>query len=297
MVTVERGRNLRSPDLGLPGHVGCRVYWDPTRYLPEKKRKTVVDIDMATGARHEIGMTKFVYKTSPDWPGVVESEAAKRLKQLLPSAADGSFFGDSTSREESKGVELPILQPIKADDENGIKLQSWSKSPAAVVFEVKFQDTISLLPGSEYSLGEVAIPFSELSETSEISGWFEVLEVGTTRVVARGSDEAQGSFGGGHEEDDAPQIFLRVKWTPPERHDATETEREASIVIQEEMIRSAILSKERKLGLVGTSLGAFNTVRGLSDNLLLVQNTLGGVLDVVGSIRNAFNFSVRCSLN
>jgi len=292
-VWVERGRNLRSPELGLPANVLCRVYWDPTRYLPEHKRKKVISIDKAAGSRHEIGTTGYLLTLNPVWNRLSSSDEAKRLKHLVPSPGDGLFF-DASTDDSTAAVEFPVLQPIRRNQNDLLYLDSWNRSPAAVVFEVKYQDALNILPGSESSLGEVAIPFAKLCDSGEVSGWFKLLESGTSRLVALGTaplvdDESLDVVGVD------PQIYLRVRWVGPKaRSDGeTETEREASAVIQEELIRSAFLSRERsKGGLVTTSLGALNTVRGMSDNLLMVQNTLGSILDAIGSVRSIFNFSV-----
>lgn len=311
MLTVwaEKGKNLRSPELGLPANMFGRVYWDPTRYLPEQKRKSFVSIDNSAGSTHEIGRTGYMYTMNPEWKTLTGSDMAKRLKHLLPSPGDnGNIFFDTTAPNDqsSASIEFPVLQPIKMNRHDELlSLDSWKKSPAALVFEVKYQDTLSFLPGSENSLGEVVLPFSKLCDSGEVSGWFKVLDTGTTRLVALGTDDqllGNKSKNGDKSEvaDDDPQIFIRAKWIAPkakkEGESETETEREASVVIQEEMIRSALLSKDRvkaQAGFVGTSVGAFNTVRGLSDNLLMIQNTLGYILDLLGSIRSIFNFSVR----
>jgi len=295
-VWVERGRNLRSPELGLPANVSCRVSWDPVRYMPEKKLERAAKIDKALGSTHEIGATKQMYTANPEWKFLSESDVAKRLKHLLPR--DGGGFFD-TAEDNTSYVDFPVLQPLKVDHNDLLSLMSWSKSPAAVVFEVKYNDALSLLPGSENTLGEVTIPFSKLTECGEIAGWFKVLESGTKRLVAVGSDETttNGNGDAASITDDDPQVFVRAKWTvpkpPKEGQKESETEREASLVVQEEMIRSAVSNQIRKVGLVGSSLGALNTVRGLSDNLLMVQNTLGWIFDIIGTIRSAFNFSVR----
>ena len=89
-------------------------------------------------------------------------------------------------------------------------------------------------------------------------------------------------------------MYLEVKWIPPELSDENlDGEREASVVLAEELIRSASQAKAG-VDLMGTSIGAFNTVTGLSGHVHMIQNTLGSALDTVESIRNAFNFSVRC---
>jgi hypothetical protein len=238
---------------------------------------------------HEVGSTNFMYTTNPTFARIDASDVARRLKHLLPSDGDGGFFPDDNPNSEGT-VTFPVLQPVSLPRPGAIPIvDPWSDSPGAVVFEVNFQDTISLLPGSMYVLGEVVVPLAKLTQHGEISGWFQVLEAGSTRFVALGA--------AGLDSSDTPQIYFRAAWTPPSSHSGgyNDTEREASVVIQEEMARSAVASKETKLGLVGSSMGAINTVRGLSDNLLLVQNALGLILDAIGSFRNAFNFTVRFS--
>jgi len=307
-VLVEKGRNLRSPELGLPANVVCRVYWDPTRYLSESKKKGIVKGDISAESTHEICTTGYVYAMNPKWTSLNASDVAKRLKHLLPSPGqDGDFFDvKTTNGDKSAGIEFPVLQPCRSNPKDELlSLVPWSDSPAAVVFEVKYQDTLSFLPGSENALGEVVIPFSSLSEKGEVCGWFKLLELGTKRLVAVSSEEEDPVLGENDQTlatktaEDEPRIYIRARWTPPagkgDGEIETETDREASIVIQEEMIRSTLLSKNRssKAGFVGSSLGAVNTVRGLSDNLLMVQNTLGWILDFLGTIRCIFNFSVR----
>lgn len=263
------------------------MLWDPTRYLSSNEQRTIARFDKTAGAFHEVGSTNYLYTTNPTFTRIDASDVSRRLKHLLPSDGDGGFFPNDTPSSEGT-VTFPILQPVSLPRHGEIPaIDPWSDSPGAVVFEVNFQDTISLLPGSVYVLGEVAVPLANLTQHGEISGWFQVLEAGSTRIIALGE--------AGPDSSDIPQIQIRVAWAPPPNHPggSNDTEREASFVIQEEMARSAVASKERKLGLIGSSMGAINTVRGLSDNLLLVQNALGLILDTLGSIRNAFNFTVR----
>jgi hypothetical protein len=244
---------------------------------------------------------------SPVWNQMTESAEAKRLKLLLPNGGD--FFDTTQGETLKEAIEFPILQPFEEVGSGLPALVPWRTSCGAVVVEVKFHDVLNILPGSEYTLGEVSIPFSRLAETDELEGWFHVLNVGATRVLPGPTQEDNpGSlFDSGVEKvgkaptdlaiDDSPQVFLRIKWTAPEeeRIDTElilESQREASFVIQEEMVRSAVMSRHQKLDVVGSSIGAINRFRGLSGNLLLVQNTLGSVLDTFEAFRNAFNFSV-----
>jgi len=281
-VSVKRGRSIRSHELGLPGGAGCLVMWDPVRSMPEEKKERAVSLDQSMQATHEIGSTDYVFMTNPTWERMTESETAKRLKLLLPN--HGKFFESSGSKGGQNGVEYPVLQPFAAVRDDLQVLKPWSSSPAAIVVQVKFKDVFNLIPGSEHTLGEVVIPFSSLAINGTISGWFNVLDVGTKALV-EGSEEASVGL---------PQIFLELNWTPPSTVDerSEETEREASFVIQEEMVRAAVVSRHQKLGIVGSSVGAFNTVRGLSGNLLMVQNTLGNAVYFVESAKSTFNFTV-----
>jgi hypothetical protein len=283
-ITVRSGRNLRSPELGLPGKVGCRVYWDPVRFLKPKKRENFFKLDKAAKTSHDIAATEYQLSVSPKWDRMRMSSGLKRLNQMLPNKSDGTFFS-LKANGSSEGIKFPVLQPLMLTSDEILCLCPWTNSVAAIVVEVKFKDALSFLPDSEYSLGEVVIPISRLAETGSISGWFKVDSVGTTQETILNPD-AKGN-------DEDPQLFASLKWMPPVNDADSETaiDREASIVIQEELLRSSIIEKEQKKGLIGTSLGAINTVRGISDHLLFVQNTLGVILDVIGVIRSAFNFS------
>jgi hypothetical protein len=307
-VGVLRGRNIRSPELGLPGNVGCRVYWDPTRYATEKRKKAAAALDKSAAATHDIGSTNFLYAMNPVWNEMTESAGAKRLQLLLPNGGD---FFDTTRREiQKEAIEFPILQPF--EESNTLPaLMPWTSSCGAVVVEVKFHDVLNILPGSDYAVGEVSIPLSRLAKAGDLEGWFHVLNVGATRVLRASTQEGnQGaSLDSGAPKakeaptnlaiDESPQVFLRIKWTAPEQsleqidnELILESQREASFVIQEEMVRSAVMNQQQKFDVVGTSIGAINRFRGLSGNLLLVQNTLGLILDTFEAFRNAFNFSV-----
>jgi hypothetical protein len=307
-VGVLRGRNIRSPELGLPGNVGCRVYWDPTRYATEKRKKAVVALDKSAAVTHDIGSTNFLYNMNPVWNQMTESTGAKRLQLLLPN--DGDFFGTTRKETHKEAMDFPILQPFK--ESNGVPaLVPWTSSCGALVVEVKFHDVLNMLGGSDYAVGEVSIPFSRLAEAGNLESWFNVLDVGASSVLPASTQEGnQGASldSGAHKVkeaptnqaiDESPQVFLRIKWTAPEHSNERidnevilESELEASFVIQEEMVRSAVMNREQKFDVVGSSIGAINRFRGLSGNLLLVQNTLGLILDTFEAFRNAFNFAV-----
>ena len=299
-VSVLRGKNLRSPETGLFGKVGCQIYWEPTRYLSVEKKKDATELDKAASATHDIGSTNDIYAINPTWDRMVESVGAKRLHQLLPTRGD--FFEPADDVKDG-GIEFPVLQPFRSIGEDLHALKPWESSTGAVVVQVKFLDALSLLPGSDYALGEVSVPFSSLAECGEISGWFRVLGVGTTRLLPgstqqtdldemQPSSTATGESPSQLEIEEYPEIYLQMRWTAPGENEYNETEHEASIVIQEEMVKSALIENQQRLGVVGSSIGAFKTVRGLSGNLILVQNALGQILDFAEAFRNAFNFAV-----
>jgi hypothetical protein len=264
---------------------GCHVYLDLTRFMDSADAKELQLLDESVAAPHELGSTEHVYATNPTWKQLAESDEAKRLRQLLPT--HGGFFEVATPKKQGDDelLEFPVLQPLDHTSQN--TLIPWSSSTAAVVFEVNLYDVLQLLPGSEYSLGEVVVPLSTLAERGEISGWFKLNEPGKSEHL-NAPNKADLEF-----DTDAPQLLLYLRWGPPQEFPQLphETEREASIVIQEELVKSASLHRQSNLGVVGSSIGAINSMRALSGHLLVVQNALGMVLDAIESIRNGFNFA------
>ena len=311
-VSLRRGKNLHTKDLGLPGSVGCHVIWDPTRYMKSEGAKLqIVSVDKALKSPHAIGDTNYTYSTNPVWTHMVPSEETKKLHQLLPS--EGSFFAldpESTIGNDQRvdippmSIRFPVPQPMKATEiyedffkkdsfrydgfeHRQFELQPWSLSPGAIVVQVRMSDMITKLRIGDI-LGEVSIPISKLADSGEIKGWFQVLDPGSTHVVPVGGQEKSDV-----ECNDAPLVFLHFKWICPSSSAVvTDTNREASIVITEELIRAAAKTTGTKLDLVGSSIGAFNTVRGLTSYIAIIQNTLGSILDIIERGRNAFNFTV-----
>lgn len=296
---VVKGRNIRSPELGLPGNVGCRIFWDPTRLMNEKRKTRMLETDESTKASHEVGSTNYVYAMNPAWDEMIESEGTKRLKLLMPTEK-GAFFDQSTDSDDSESIDFPILQPIgKSGDIH--RLEPWDSPGAAVVIEVQFTDLLNMLPGSEYSVGDVTIPFADIVKNGKISGWYDIkipgeedLEIKIPQPELHKKESATEISSS----EDRPQLFIKASWLPPKdgSNVSVETVREASLAIQEEMVRSALLSlrESEKLGILGSSLGALNTVRGISANLQVVQNKLGSTLDLIECCVHVFDFTV-CS--
>jgi hypothetical protein len=301
-LTVASGRNVRSPELGLPGNVGCRVYWDPARFMTEKQKEKAVLIDDSLGAVHDIGSTNLDIGLNPAFWDNLPSNTAKRLKLLMPNHQD-LFDKIADTSDDVSSFEFPVLQPLKKSDDI-VSLESWNRLTGAIVIEVLFSDLLNLLPGSEYCVGEVVIPFSDLLRSRKLKGWFDIKGVDTGETITPLKLPILSVKLDGIEKespdspkDETPQIFLKASWVPPNENDSIpdETLREASLAIQEEMVKSAILKRDQKekLSLLGTSVEALNTVRGISANLQMVQNTLGSVLDIVESCLHAFDFTVR----
>ena len=295
-VSVRKGRKLRSRDLGLPGSVGCHIFWHPLRYCEnEEEAKLLSSTDKLFKAHHDIGDTNYLYTANPDWESLKESSDFKRLQQIISTQRTEIV----TARESEEGVqgadsiEFPALQPIqkhKVNNEscNGVKrentvsLAPWTKLPGAIVVQVRFMDVINILPGFEDIIGEVAIPVSKLIEKREYRGWFQVAEAGAKHLIR--CDENDGS--------ETPRIFLHLKWKQPAAdHRVSDADRETSIVVAEEMVRAANRNSRNKLDIIGSSIGALNTVRGIGGSVQSIQNTLGSVVDKLETVRNLFNFS------
>ncbi|CAB9499353.1 C1 [Seminavis robusta] len=309
-VSVTKGTNIRSRELGLPGNVACRVYYDPLRFASKKQREKLIDVDKSAKTIHDIGTTESKYTAEPVWESLNESDEAKRLKQVLPR--HGLFFEEEASQAES--CEFPILQPFKVDDDDdgdfhSATLEPWAASTGGVVFQIRFTDILNLLPGSDQIFGEVVIPLSTLVERREMSGWYDVLDVGTK--MFSGADESHVNGPPGYIETDkpvvsglseaslaegtnVPKVFLSLKWSPPDDSTSSiETEHEASMVIQEELLRWEVTNRDKdklKKLVVGTT-GAFKTVSGFAGTLQLIQNFLGKVVNTIEAVRNLLNFT------
>lgn len=161
-------------------------------------------------------------------------------------------------------------------------------------------------------LGEVVIPFHKIVDEG-VDGWFQVLPKGTLETIEDEGvpleghkDEDKKSFltrltdpdtesSGVDEKDDqdkVPKIHIRAEFNAPEGG-VTDIDRETSIVVAEHMIWSSNATKDSRAGFIGSSLETFNTVRGVTGQIQLLQNQLGIILDIIETIRNTVNFTVR----
>lgn len=307
-----RGRNLRSRDLGLPGSFYLSISYDPLRYANEKDKKFLSKLDATSSCTHHVGTTISPGITSsPIWSHIRQSAVLCRLKHLLP---DEHLWGEDL-RELSEGVvKYPILQPITKDrnfyfDENkdgrarmGIGLLPWESSLGAIVLQVRFSEVLGSFQLFENVLGEVVLPLAKLAGGQEVEGWFRILGAGTTDTVpGKSSDDdliaevkPSGSIDNSEsmndEDVDVPELHAKVKFLTHSIHVRSNTE--TSRVICEEMVRSASLSREGSIGVIGSSISTINTVRTLGGTL---QNQLSYAVNIIEMIRNAFNFSVSRS--
>ena len=323
---VTQGKNLRSPELGLPGSVVATILWDPLKYSCENDKKKIVDCDTTTKGVHEVGFTdKSAITSNPEWECVISSHETKRLQQLLPNDIIIKNH-DSTEKnsiksfselfeEDSPYVFFPLLQPISPGSKSIIQgknyydadILPWESSTGAVIVQIRFHDIMNKLPGIDDVLGEVTIPFSKLLENKSVDGWFQVLEKGCNETVVGSSEDMKSEsidelLPNEHSDNDVsitgseieiPEIKINLSFMPPgEEVVISEREKEASIVIAEEMTKSVVLSQDAKVGIIGTSISTFNTVRGVRGNIQYIQNQLGYFLDIVEMIRNTMNFSV-----
>jgi hypothetical protein len=276
-----------SRDLGIAGKSVCQVLWDPLRLESDKKTKEVIaNTDKSAKTQRDIGHTDASFSSEPVWEEIFESDETRRLKHFLPW--EGGFF--ESSGQNCHNLRFPILQPfsLKSNRKDTLgrfvdtQLNPWATSPAAIVIRVRFQDFLNNLPGFDHILGEVVFPFRKVAEAGEITGWFEVLDVGSSSVspclsddeVEQTSESVEHTPGAVAVESspslltDPPLVFATLKWFPPRTDDgleADESERVASHVLQEELVRSTVLARHRKADFLESSRGAVNTALGRSD--------------------------------
>jgi hypothetical protein len=274
VVSIKKGRYLRSRDLGLPGSVGCHVFWHPLRYCnDDDSAKLLSATDKILMSHHDIGDTNYLYTANPDWNFLKESDDCKRLHyDPFPENSDVAMNDETFAGDY---IEFPMLQPIRKEIRGAestspldasVSLAPWTDLPGAIVIQVRFADVINRLPGFEDVLGEVTIPVAKIIEKGDYRGWFQVVEVGTKHIVR--CDENDGS--------ETPRLFLELKWKqpPPSNDDLSNVNREKSMMVAVEMARAAQKNSRNNLDIIGSSIGALNTVRGIGDGVQSIQNTL-----------------------
>eukprot|EP00804_Cyclotella_cryptica_P009305 CCRYP_008976-RA/>CCRYP_008976-RA protein AED:0.07 eAED:0.07 QI:1632/1/1/1/1/0.75/4/1949/1546 len=307
-----RGRNLRSRDLGLPGSFYVSISFDPLRYASDKEKKSFSRLDAASSCTHHVGTTISPGITSsPIWSRIRESAELSRLKHLLP---DDRLWSEDLGTDSEGLVKYPILQPITKDrslylDENeddrrsmDIGLLPWESSLGALVLQVRFSEVLGSFQLFENVLGEVVLPLAKLAGGQEVEGWFRLLGAGTTDTVPGTSDDdpiaetkprglsEDGESIPDEHDTDVPELHAKVKFLTHSIQPSSDTE--TSRVICEEMSRTASVSREGSIGMIGSSISTINTVRTLGGTL---QNQLSYTVNIIEMIRNAFNFSVSLS--
>mmetsp|Transcript_9945 Transcript_9945/g.15275 ORF Transcript_9945/g.15275 Transcript_9945/m.15275 type:complete len:1481 (+) Transcript_9945:77-4519(+) len=290
-ICIKQGRNLRSQELGITSSVGCNVFWHPLRYCNDiEEEKKLISRDKLLEARHDIGQTEFLFNVNPEWKDIKQSTALSRMHRLSPnlerelSGRAKSVFG--TSLVSGTSVIFPILQPIQRmkqpDKQNSATLLPWPSIMGAIVVQVRFGDVLNKLPGFEDTIGEVVIPISKLVLSNEIKGWFQVTKVKSTHFVVCDDNNNTGT----------PSIFLHLRWLPPDLDiGVSDADKEESRVLEEDMIRAASSNVLVQRDIIGNSLDALNTVRGIGGTLQSIQNTLGDIVDMLEMFRNIFNFA------
>ena len=327
-VAVLRGKNLVN-ELGLPGSLHASVIWVPLKLADEKTIKNASRKDPTARGYHQIGTTsKSGITSNPVWDEMVESEECKRLRQLIPMTGfwtdthQAADTDEMLGRTEKDCIRFPILQPLDHETKKVSNVSPFESSQGAVVVQIRFHDVLNTLPVFDDLLGEVIIPFSHLANENEFEGWYRLKRTGSAKVAHIDLDSFQhsalreakpNSYDGSYLDkkdsksigdtlsadyrqnvkvvDEVPEVYLRIKFKRPVfQTEVCDAERESSIVIAEEMIRTAV-NEEGSIGLIGSSISTINTVRGLRGNVQYIQNELGKMLDILEQIRNIFNFA------
>ena len=315
---IERGKNIRSRELGLPGSLNASVTWIPFKNLSQRDKDRLQKYE-ATSPFYVGTTTNSGVTTNPFWRGVIQSDEVLKLQQLICDSKAYSTAGrndNSNDRslslsqtwDESTSFFLPILQPVTLSvnelgdhlsSQPGLRLLPWERSSGSILIQVRFDNIFNKLLVFEDLLGEVEIPFSLLlsAETNEngekvINRWFPLkITVGSDSMsfagATTGSESPSAFFTG----DDTPEIFVRARlMLPPTSTLLTDSEREMSAVVAEEIIRSSVAS-ENKIGVIGNSINTLNTVGGLIGNIQMIQNQMGLVLDIVESALNSLTWA------
>eukprot|EP00934_Nitzschia_sp_Nitz4_P002896 Nitzschia sp. Nitz4//scaffold4_size323378//155410//158685//NITZ4_000662-RA/size323378-processed-gene-0.354-mRNA-1//-1//CDS//3329553405//2886//frame0 len=301
-VQVSQGRDLVSRDLGIPGQASCDVFFDPLHKATPEMREQILKYDNASEIPHELGSTSGVLSADPEWEVHQYSPESRRLRQLLQQ--EHVFFDENNMLPNS--LVFPVLQPMELTSrrldglgryKDGV-LKGWGSSLGAIIIKVRLG-----LAGFDQVLGEVVCPLSELVAHGEYRGWYRV-----DNETASRNTRAQEII-----DADGPRILVAMKWLPPEANEGkADIEEDASIVVQEELVRSTMKSKEARFDLLGTTTIVNSKVdaalrnserftldlyralvasRDAGEQIQMVQNSIGGVLDSIERGLNLFNFT------
>ena len=218
----------------------------------------------------------------------------------------------------------PVVESVR--DNTTLSLQPWSSLHGAIVVRVRFRDMINQIPGFEDDLGEVVIPMTKIVKEKQMSGWYRLIPPGSAPTAVSSPDRfisaaipanvdhtATLNSNNNNDDDDdknrddEARVYLTLDWKDGMDQKlvtmattATETmstpeptsiDREISIVLEEQLTKWSTKNRT-KIDLVGTSIGAIDSMIGLRHTLQSIQNGLGMGLDKVESVRNAFTFTV-----
>jgi len=212
--------------------------------------------------------------------------------------------------DECPTVAFPLLQPIKASpikqydrdgnviDSTTIDLVPWDSSPAGVIFRVRFCDVLNRSLFEE-KLGDIILPLREIARRGEIQGWFPLMNNAANHTaLLEGSichdqklNTNSNDDGKSNDTNGTPSLLVYARLSLPSNDSVSDVEKETSIAIEEEYIRSSYHILNPRLGIIESSINTLTSVRGVGENVLYLQNQLGYMLDFIEMIRNLFNFS------
>lgn len=332
-VSVQRGSNLATRELGIPGMFYATVSWDPSYYMTASKKARDGEFDATVLHKHDLGYTGTANVTSnPIWSSLYPSDESERLQSIL-FGADQWIPAEKCS-SDIDNFAYPILQPVeqKRNIESGsssIILKPWSLSEGAAIIQI--HNALNRL--FDDCIGEAVIPLSYLAQCPDnrMEGWMDLQPPGSqpeksdfeftslrveenkkdgNETKSNSTDEIfQSTHSASNQLSESnllnsetqsndkgierarSKIFLSSRLILSMTKGAyTDAERESSIVVAQDMIQTASVTKEN-IGMIGSSINTINTVRGMGSNAQWLQNMLGSFLDRVESIRNLFTWA------
>ena len=328
-IAIQEGKNLASKELGIPGMFYATVSWDPSYFMSPSRKGRTGEFDATVLNIHDLGYTETANVSSnPIWNSLYHSDESLRLKSILSGANQWISNTDVSFVAENSFV-YPILQPLKRkhhldSDTTSIVLKPWHLSDGAVIIQI--HNALNRL--FDDCIGEAVVPFSYIvaQQNNQIEGWImldaqnqkkkkhdfslipkEVINENDD-AMNHSQDETTDNISlerpDLNEEEDKsikatnafapssrPAIFISCAiFLPNDQTYYSDTERESSIVVAQEMIQTASVSREN-IGMIGSSINTINTVRGMSTNAQWLQNMLGSFLDNVESTRNLFTWA------
>jgi hypothetical protein len=227
--------------------------------------------------------------------------------------------------DEKKAFTAPILQPVKVsrvfdglgEENEGTSLRlrqlPWEECSGSVIVQVVSDNVLNKLLIYEDIVGEVEIPFSQLMNGLEIDageyelkGWFSLTAKQAPspshdpgkRITTVEREGSTSSLDDVYQEE--PEVYLCLRLILPEARvtTASDSEKELSAAVADEMIRAASLAKSNASSgsVIGNGLNTINTVGGLLGNIQMIQNQMGSILDKIESVLNIFTWAVSIDI-